>query len=165
MDIDWSKAPEGTTHHHAENETTSAHWKKDGFFCVVGLEAEGWKKEFVAYDISRYTARPIPWDGEGLPPVGTVCEWHPSVHGLVEVTILGRDGEDTWYRVKGEHHSQTCANMAFFRPIKTAEQIAAEEREAEILEIFHATGLRKRDGGREVAEAIYRAGYRKQVAP
>lgn len=76
-----------------------------------------------------------PWTGEGLPPVGTVCEWHPNVHGWVEVTILGHDGDDTWYRVKGEDHTQTCRNMAFFRPIRTPEQIAAEKREADIEEL------------------------------
>lgn len=102
------------------------------------------------------------WNGEGNPPVGTVCEWHPNVHGWVEVTILGRDANCTWYRVKGEAASQTCRNMAFFRPIRTPEQIAVEARERAILEMARDSGIRARDGHIEIATRLYDAGYRKQ---
>lgn len=104
----------------------------------------------------------VEWDGEGEPPVGIECEWHPNVHGWVKVKILGRDGSDTWYRASGEEHSQTCRNMAFFRPIRTAEQVAAEEREKAISDMMEVTS----DGisciGQDDALALYKAGYRKQ---
>ena len=108
------------------------------------------------------------WNGEGLPPIGTVCEWHPSVHGWIEVTILGRDGEDTWYRVKGESHTDTCRNMSFFRPIRTPEQIAAKVRSKACDEIYGVlTGptVERKGNTSDMAEALYDAGYRKQVAP
>lgn len=103
------------------------------------------------------------WNGEGLPPVGIECEWHPNVHGWVKVKILGRDGSDTWYRASGEEHSQTCRNMAFFRPIRTAEQVAAEEREKDIREM---ASIPKPCGHAlyNICADLYDAGYRKQVA-
>lgn len=110
--------------------------------------------------IPRPTERAVEWDGDGEPPVGTECEWHPNVHGWVKVKILGRDGADTWYRAAGEEHSQTCRNMAFFRPILTKEQIAAEERMADAYAMCAiAPSLSNVD-----AIALYDAFYRKQVA-
>ena len=107
----------------------------------------------------------VEWDGEGEPPVGIECEWHPNVHGWVKVKILGRDGSDTWYRASGEEHSQTCRNMAFFRPIRTAEQVAAEEREKAIKEMMQH-GVDAGDGTIEYScAALYDAGYRKEPKP
>jgi len=77
------------------------------------------------------------WNGKGLPPVGTVCEWHPNHDGWVKVEILGHSGEETWFRRDGHESSETCLRMAFFRPIRTPEQIAAEEREKAIEEMVH----------------------------
>ena len=106
------------------------------------------------------------WNGEGLPPVGIECEWHPNVHGWVKVKILGRDGSDTWYRASGEEHSQTCRNMAFFRPIRTAEQVAAEEREKAVFEIAHILIDNRHDSAEyHQAGRIYDAGYRKETKP
>ena len=107
----------------------------------------------------------VEWDGEGEPPVGIECEWHPNVHGWVKVKILGRDGSDTWYRASGEEHSQTCRNMAFFRPIRTAEQVAAEEREKAIKEMMQH-GVDAGDATIEYScAALYDAGYRKEPKP
>lgn len=108
----------------------------------------------------------VEWDGEGEPPVGIECEWHPNVHGWVKVKILGRDGSDTWYRASGEEHSQTCRNMAFFRPIRTAEQVAAEERKSEILEMIDTfgtdTAIWGRDAVMEICGHLWESGYRKE---
>ena len=107
----------------------------------------------------------VEWDGEGEPPVGIECEWRPNVHGWVKVKILGRDGSDTWYRASGEEHSQTCRNMAFFRPIRTAEQVAAEEREKAIKEMM-MNGVDAGDSTIEYScAALYDAGYRKEPKP
>lgn len=105
------------------------------------------------------------WNGEGLPPVGTVCEWHPNMHGWVEVTILGYDGGDTWYRIKGEDHTQICRNMAFFRPIRTPEKIAKEERSKEcdvMYGVILALPEDRSHNRSDICEALYDAGYRKQ---
>lgn len=77
--------------------------------------------------------KPILWNGEGLPPVGTVCEsewpdkeWH-------EVIILAHDFHDgeerAVYRRTIDGEDSYFGDMAHaFRPIRTSEQIAADER-------------------------------------
>ena len=53
-----------------------------------------------------------------------------------------------------------------YRPIRTPEQIAAEEKRLAIAEIIDDCNLVDllRDDPKEIAERIYIAGYRKQVA-
>lgn len=98
------------------------------------------------------------WSGEGLPPIGTVCEcadiagnlWvEAKIHAHVDTRAIGaeRDGTLHWF--------------CHFRPIRTPEQIAAELEAAAIKDIALATGLRAGAGQLEVARAIYAAGYRK----
>lgn len=101
--------------------------------------------------------------GEGLPPVNCFCE-----------TL--DDDADCWVKVEIYAHTEfkgdtyACAknetDMFYglaheFRPIKTAEQLAEEERNATIQDIRDiANGAL--DRGITGAEAIYLAGYRKQ---
>lgn len=114
----------------------------------------------------------VEWDGVGLPPVG----------GVVEVERLGdkfkpksiedwRDGDRVeciaHYAMQGEHVSPVFFNRRTFqfsslrddcfRPIRTPEQIAAEEREKFIDELIKVTCIRRGEAG-----LIYDAGYRKQ---
>lgn len=82
------------------------------------------------------------WNGEGLPPVGTVCEagtcHHMDMRGEIEET------PDTWDTViilahgiasgipvafaQGEN-AVTIGQSADFRQIRTTEQLSAEQRE------------------------------------
>lgn len=105
------------------------------------------------------------WNGEGLPPVGTVCEWHPNQNGWVQVEILGHNGEETWFRREGHESSETCLRMAFFRQIRTPEQIAAEERQAAIKEMVSACPYPGSSCTATDCTALYDAGYRKQARP
>ena len=56
-----------------------------------------------------------------------------------------------------------------FRPIRTPEQIAAEEREERLIAMSHAyqdfTGESPNDSAKQAFRALDLAGYRKQVAP
>ena len=104
------------------------------------------------------------WDGEGLPPVNCFCEtFDEDANCWVKVEIYAHT------EFMGETHA--CAkngtDMFFglaheFRPIKTAEQVAAEEREKAIADMMEVTS----DGisciGKDDALALYKAGYRKQ---
>ena len=110
------------------------------------------------------------WNGEGIPPVGAVCE------------ILGTVGQElskqefSWVQVEIIAH--TCFGGApiavgrdlsratlgwgiasSFRPIRTPEQIAAEEREKLIDELAIATNY---VADRHACEAVIDANYRKQ---
>jgi hypothetical protein len=81
----------------------------------------------------------LPWDGTGLPPVGTVCEalnQELSSPEWEKCTVLfcGK------YRIL--YDSESCSERVgyiedtAFRPIRTAEQLAAEEREVVINEMI-----------------------------
>ena len=163
-EIDWSQAPEGATHYHHEVEGKfSPRW----FMQVMG----GWKVWYQGFwqtatpaysgiDVDSFVSRPKPWYGQGLPPVGTICEvrdqgaWH-------KVKIIGKD-EDGYlvYRSNEwrDHPYDGCFTPEDFRPIRTPEQIAAEEREKAIHEI---EDLIAGYSYGKCAEILYQAGYRR----
>lgn len=117
----------------------------------------------------RVTGAPA-WTGEGLPPVGTVCEYkrgsrwekvevfavRPNVNGSTSALFTYECGAWT-----------ACAEPSFFRPIRTPEQIAAEERKAAIDAMSGEVGNANHEAcsSWDVCEALYDLGYRKQVAP
>lgn len=166
MDIDWSKAPADATHFNPHSQ---------GFMKISGDEVWLWcqrgdediwylsKGGFGGHEVRAEDAIPRPpaWNGEGKPPVGTVCDFQDGLGDWheVEITAIARNGICfVEAGKKGECYVTLTAN---FRPIRTAEQIAAEERATAISEIAKASGLRARDGAQEVAERLYEAGYRK----
>lgn len=111
-------------------------------------------------------AGPAAWTGEGLPPVGTVCEFMkhnspPAPKGQWTVGDI-RYVSDCYVIIGGEgcehaHHPRNCS----FRPVRTPEQIAEEERIASA----YAMCAVARSLSNVDAVALYDAGYRKQVKP
>jgi hypothetical protein len=118
-----------------------------------------------------------PWTGEGLPPVGTVCEmslfasnkWElclpvhyleqPADHSDQVVVYQDSLGGEVCYIL-----DPPCSGSIQFRPIRTPEQIAAEEREAEI-EVLRVLLSKVACDDYHAAVAVFEAGYRKQVTP
>ncbi|MDM9556024.1 hypothetical protein QU926_20640 [Pseudomonas asiatica] len=124
-----------------------------------------------------------PWDGEGPPPVGTVCEvlWNESRLEYLKTKIFGinEHGQPIHRFEEGpkkyEYQAdvlRTDSGTQVFMPLKTPEQIAADEREQEVKDLYytinwgespehwsHVGDVRKAD----YAKAID-AGYRKQEA-
>lgn len=108
------------------------------------------------------------WDGDGLPPVGTVCE-----HSEDDNKSDSPDG--AWKRVKIVGHHQfnddeyLCvvwvsglevsysSEGSHFRPIRMPEQIAADERHKALIEMLRSAPAMTTC----VAGALYDAGYRK----
>lgn len=106
------------------------------------------------------------WNGEGLPPIGAEVEaMMPGCHG----------GEYAWVKAKVVHGplpESPSEILVFnlentrprwvdeFRPIRTPEQIAADD----IAEIAAHIGIAG-DSIRHLSDAIVKAGYRKQVQP
>ena len=99
------------------------------------------------------------WDGSGVPPVGTVCEYLWSegkewrkceVVAYYFANVVAVDVDS----------AAVCLPTGMFRPIKTPEQIAAEERLSAIDEMVvlaqHSGSICK-----DVMSALYDAGYRK----
>lgn len=172
MNIDWSKAPEGATHYSPGGDVYSASWIK-----LVNGELHGWLKSndtswgrlpFQEKDldqISLHVDRPKKqevWHGEGLPPVGTVCDMHIDDFGWITGTVVVHIDLDEPTAVAHNGEEVFHGNASDFRPIKTAEQVAAEEREKAIEEMIRTTsdGITCMD--RYDAELLYKAGYRKQ---
>ena len=176
-EIDWSKAPEGVTHYYPR----CYEWYKVGSheqFFWNGREwapARFWDDR--KHDCIQRPTTPS-WSGEGLPPVGVVCrKCYNSPDEYHNVKILAHDdhcGEVVIYRwiegpLDGELGQSTMhLNMASgsnahwsFRPIRTPEQIAADEREAAIDAMLAATPAPGSDISLRVCEKLYDAGYRK----
>ncbi len=110
------------------------------------------------------------WRGDGLPPVGTVC-MTSDLGEEMKVKILayagGADGADYVMACKmrgdrEDHLYAWMAGMCDFSPLKTPEQIAAEEREKAAKQICVDAGSPELTAGQmAVAYRLYDAGYRK----
>lgn len=176
--VDWSKAPEGATHHYAgDNEP----WRKiEGCFLYAWLGARWIRQAGCPPDPKYYTERPAPaWSGEGLPPVGTVCEFtghthcredptDKDLHAGARVHIIAhfKDGDldlaAFTFNPNNPDRGTACVSQgAFgcFRPLRTPEQIAAEDREKAIKDMFHV--MQGMGDDLDCARRLYDAGYRK----
>lgn len=164
---DWSKAPEGATHYRPslrewyKQKHRAWLWKHGGWELIANDLGEfRWSTELV--DVPR----PIEWSGEGLPPVGTDCAC--GLLGRLDPAPINqwREGET----IKCVAHvspqggaplplfwnARTCTASTLashcYSPLRTPEQIAAEEALAEIEALYI-------EGG---PAAVYDAGYRRQ---
>lgn len=171
MKIDLSKKPEGATHINPH----SGLWIK----CFGGNSGNyqffkdgEWEMGFGCMSNSYLEiAQPEPWTGEGLPPVGTVCE--TNVDGTwEESTVLAHHREMAIvfrYSLEHEAHMYDPVGESQVRLIRTPEQIAAEEREKAIAEmVYGGCGCDQSDGTTTafvICRLLYDAGYRKQPTP
>ena len=161
--IDWSKAPEGASHF------CNGDWfkKEGGKWCYWFDGARSWTEAAYA-DPANFSwwglriERPsTAWSGEGLPPVGVVCECHlpgelTNNYSWVEAKVIWHNGPTECAVVRSTSKLAWCDE---FRPIRTPEQIAADEREAAILDMERI--CRSGDFGSGGLAALYDAGYRK----
>lgn len=175
--IDWSKAPADATHYHPRVGGYQEHWIKPGFFCVTGFEAKGWVSDLGHAAMKLAVPRPVSWNGEGLPPVGLeVLTTHKGRDFRVKILAYApKNGEQAVMAEETEPGNNFgclfawMAGMCAFRPIRTAEQIAAEERDSQVAGIdqafrsFVADRAAQETGysGHELANHLYDAGYRK----
>ncbi|ENC9774982.1 TPA: hypothetical protein NIG64_005185 [Pseudomonas aeruginosa] len=179
MSIDWTKAPEGATHWEPSSYEFAEGWmRKDGDGWSYWIEGrEVWVRGVITCDVSperEATFEPRPqetWNGQGLPPVGTVCEHYGTADDLawLEVEVIGHgnvDGRNVAffrYGTGSPRFTVSYSTANNFRPIRTPEQIAAEERSKECDRIFVILSSVEREGNRsDMAEALYDAGYRRQ---
>lgn len=143
-EIDWSKAPAGATHFGPENEEWHEAWYKldgDEWFDMLTSNDDQWDLAPAIDEerVSQMIQRPAEWNGTGLPPVGAVCEVEFS-SGWKKVTVLahakGAQGQTdalfAYTRQSGAADWSWTSNAGKFRPIRTPEQIAAEQRKRAI---------------------------------
>ena len=196
-EIDWSEAPEGATHFGVENEFYFSAWYKVEGEQILAYTEDGsmWREatdSCVFPKVSSLSARPEQWSGEGLPPVGTVCEFaggtpcpddpfDKDLREGMQVKIIAhfKSGDFTLaaFTFDPENPDRGMVqveqgNFGCFRPIRTAEQIAADERLHEIRNALTAINSKVHFPNDLVrgniltaaVEAMIDAGYRKQEA-
>lgn len=172
IDIDWSKAPTGAVCAMVANFSSSAVKPGDVEFPESEHVAECFA---VGPNSWTRVERPSVWDGSGLPPVGVECEvtkgervdWSASDESLigqnVTVKAIFRNALDQGIAsVERNDGRCECILADLLKPVKTPEQLAAEQREKVIREIMHDSTL-KGAGWicYDAAAALYDAGYRK----
>lgn len=133
-----------------------------------------------AWEAEAKDLQSIPWTGEGLPPVGTVCE-------LSESVLLADDEESAWFPpgaevevgghalfkgaegsvcticITGDSSFTGTVSEECLRPIRGAEQITADEDLQKALAVMLKDSIGE-DGSAiqdAVARRLYKAGYRK----
>lgn len=173
--IDWSKAPEGATHYQPVNKYLRSSWIKivSGVYWFRMKDSNAWSfYDGPLENLGELVQRPTAWTGEGLPPVGTVCEHQgtASDREWLEVKVIAHTIKK-FHNVAVFEYGDVVAfsTKQYFRPFRTAEQIAADERMNAAKE-FHSLVCpdgkwhKRDDADREAWATIYDAGYRK-VAP
>lgn len=104
--------------------------------------------------------RGVEWGGEGLPPSGTDIEYLSYLGKWKKGRYLGEFGGRS---VCGDYETGAVGYVEGIRPMRTAELIAAEERERVLDDIYRIIRNAGRPGNKaDMAEALYDAGYRKQ---
>ncbi|MEN9436587.1 MAG: hypothetical protein RIR09_1242 [Pseudomonadota bacterium] len=178
--IDWSKAPADATHHIAENNSTFECWLKPGYAVRVSRGSSDWVSNDYADKLIADCATERPttpsWSGEGLPPAGVVCEAAiPHTGGPNnERSFIWIEGRViAYHEIKGRQYAWFAEDddgfyppgVFEFRPIRTPEQIAADEREAAVKDMMsHIYACLPRECWDESEFAcftLYDAGYRK----
>lgn len=172
MSIDWSKA-NGSAVAALIAKKNNIHYP--GFEFVSGYHRTGCMIRATSADdgsplsapedVWEIVERPVTWNGQGLPPVGTVCiveppntMWGFSSTSGYERKILAYYGEYVWLGHAETPLETTRIDKVDFRPIRTPEQIAAEERAKAIEEMcFAVETLTVKQ-----AKALFDAGYRRQ---
>ncbi|HBO0336517.1 TPA: hypothetical protein SHT49_002600 [Pseudomonas aeruginosa] len=188
MSIDWSKAPSSATHYLPEQKDLGweACWyKKDGDKWLVMNCARLEKRDHMEWvvdnsEVDKFVPLLVPrsafsseWNGQGLPPVGTVCEWHESdgwAYTESKVVAYTDDGLFVCMQKPGRRPEVLRIDNCDFRPIRTPEQIAAAERWAAIQQMLAFADVKYGAGElmspKEYVEtavaALYDAGYRRQ---
>ena len=171
MKIDLTKKPEGATHINPH----SGLWVK----CFGGNSGSyqffkngEWEMGFGCMSNSYLEiAQPEPWTGEGLPPVGTVCDLkfdHWTDWERHEILCHGKTFMFVRELNSGlDREGSMSMDGIMFRQVRTPEQIAAEERCEALKEMCaHAltTPVVTCDQAEIVMQRLYDAGYRKQVS-
>lgn len=178
MSIDWNTAPEGATHWEPRGIVFGEGWMKkagnEWSYWLEGSEvwAGVWADCFVSAEReATFEARPQEArDGQGLPPVGIEAEviWDGADIAYFRAKILAHDEDRVVFRwcegeSKGQYGSYAVlkfGSLPAFRPLRTPEQIAAEEREKAVGDM--AMSIQGVPYQYPTLYALYDAGYRRQ---
>lgn len=164
--IDWSKAPEGATHFCGDTWYTHGndHWhywspSANQWFQTPYASPEN----FSWWGASEAHPAATEWNGEGLPPVGTVCWYGVGTDERRIIAHIDQGEEAGYYRFlamgqAGEMGGIVVAIADCFKPIRTPEQIATEARNKAAAEMSEAT--RGAKDWNEAFKMLHDKGYR-----
>lgn len=166
-EVDWSKAPEWATGYGFVRPAGDDVWVSDDCYTYVDgqqqgrvfsiVHGEGWSLD----EICVVSSRPSTWNGTGLPPVGCEIEYHSPSRGWRTGEYIGQFNGQMVVGCRETGVIGYCP-AEIVRPIRTPEQIAAEEREMVVQQIMRdSTGRGARWICHDAAAALYDAGYRK----
>ncbi|HBO2573072.1 TPA: hypothetical protein L4I29_005201 [Pseudomonas aeruginosa] len=163
MSIDWSKAPEGCIGAFSRIISKTAFFvfskRPSDYMSREGYEGEGEDGPYHVFS-EYWEWIDKPWDGQGLPPIGTVCEYRHMIwpeYRPCEIRYISEESLVA-YDDAQEQFYRTCDML--FRPIRTPEQIAAEEREKAVGDM--AMSIQGVPYQYPTLYALYDAGYRRQ---
>ncbi|WP_110970836.1 hypothetical protein [Pseudomonas huaxiensis] len=191
--IDWRMAPDWAEGHGliAFQGITEV-WINTEQYAVVGREGGPYpwgggtsdtRHNHKRGTVEYITPRPDRWDGEGMPPIGSVCEfqgdcaacssdpWHRDLQDGVQCTVIAHFKSKSLEIVaftfeSADGNTQVEQSLpGALRPARTPEQIAAEEREQEVNRMVAAVQMLDKGWARKVCYSLYDANYRKQEAP
>lgn len=164
-EIDWSKAPEGFpiwVESHYKNDPSD--WHRQGENCFI--DREGGRRDQCQIDQGEATLhfKPDIYTGEGLPPVGT----HVFVHDDGSLVYGQGESGEVLAHVDGCAVIRMSYGLGCFLPrcLRTPEQIGADEKQRAVSEMeaqIAEWGLTSDYSF--MCQALYDAGYRKQVEP
>ena len=183
MNIDWSKAPEDATHAgNSPYEKGVITWFKGisdpasrNYFMNEG-SMNAWaisSENLSAWDLIELPKKQEAWDGEGLPPVGMVCEYQTWINREWKQTkILAHHlgfAVHSW-SVDGDDMEVDASPPQDFRSVRAPEQLAEEERDKARTEVLNAMtsktmGFETEDQWQQrmkVVGEMLDMGYRKQ---
>ena len=141
-EIDWSRAPEGADKYNMYNNL----FYKDAQPDLQVFTRGQWKHSVFAKGDARFVCRPTTpsWSGEGVPAVGATLETtdktlNDGAWTKVVILAVGKHGKDDCVLMaevlddKGRPGMMVASLYTqyegCFRPIRTPEQIAADEQE------------------------------------
>lgn len=174
MKIDWDKAPEGATHYLPESITYYPAWMKKHHdqWWFVCEKPEHWHSDDWGLCVSNEEYQTLyvkpeekqEWDGVGLPPVGTKCQYsyNDKVWFTCEVTyVVGNFGVvalcHTGLDFAGEQVLDS--SITSFKPILSPEQSKKQEAIQSILKDVESIWC---ESDVELAEKLFELGYEKR---
>lgn len=179
MNIDWSKAPEDATHAGTTTRLQIPVFYKDireAKYSYWYADGDGWREDVTGNPacapLIERPKKQEAWNGVCIPPIDLECKvveapalWEHS--GMsdwigrnvkVKSTFINNIGQQI-ASVESDNSECACFIVECLRPIKTAEQLADEERKSQ-LEFMHKIymeGASEHKGG---LAALYDAGYK-----
>lgn len=140
-----------------------AYWTGFSWFDLLHAPPPSVRREAIDLRLPRAGQAYATWDGEDLPPVGieveTVCGGivrRVKILAITDQSIFMRQVEDG----REGLFDRLNPGSRTFRPIRTAEQIAAEERENAVEQMLNHSPVGRSVFAKDFCESLYDAGAR-----